>query len=85
MINLLSAGFCHAYILRSPISQQEAKVYLFRFLHRLPISLRMPRLCDDKKILPGAISIRNPFAATNTYDNNRNFVVIKPPASLAKG
>ena len=85
MINLLPAGFCHAYILRSPTSRQEAEVYLFRFLHRFAILLRISRLCDDKKILPCAISIRNPFAATNTYDNNRNFVVIKPPASSAKG
>lgn len=86
MINLLPAGFCHAYILRSPTSQQETKVYLFRFLHRFTISLRISRFCDDRKILPGAISIRNPFAATNTYDNNQKPCCYQPTRfTTAKG
>lgn len=78
MINLLPAGNCLAYISFFLLYWQVAKVHRFySFVNRITIFWRISRLGEEIKMLCCAVFNRNPFAATNIYDNNLNHVVIK--------
>lgn len=86
MINLLPAGNCLAYISSFLLYRQVTKVHRFYSLvNRITIFRRISTLSEEIKLLCCAVSDRNPFAATNIYDNNLNPVVIKTTRYIAKG
>ncbi|WP_276501100.1 hypothetical protein [Terrimonas pollutisoli] len=86
MINLLPAGNCLAYISSFLLYWQVTKVHRFySFANRITLFWRISRLGEEIKMLCCAVFTRNPFAATNTYDNNLNHVVIKTTRYIAKG